>query len=114
MILDTREIDGVTVIGLKETDRFNSFITQPVKERLTELFKKPNVKLAFDLGGIKFIDSSGFAVFLTALKESSNNNGQFKIFNVQGEVMELFKVLKLHHIFEIYDELDACLRSFKP
>ncbi len=56
----------------------------------------------------------GFGVFLSALKAASNNYGQFKICNVSPEVMELFKLLQLHHVFEIYDELDACLESFKP
>jgi hypothetical protein len=26
--------------------------------------------------------------------------------------MELFKLLQLHHVFEIYDELNPCLKSF--
>ena len=72
------------------------------------------MNLAFNLQGITFIDSSGFGVMLSALKAASNNYGQFKICNVNGDVMELFKLLQLHHIFEIYDELDTCLKSFKP
>ena len=72
------------------------------------------MNLAFDLRGISFIDSSGFGVFLSALKASSNNYGQFKICNASEEVMELFKLLQLHHVFEIYDELNACIESFKP
>jgi anti-sigma B factor antagonist len=72
------------------------------------------LNLVFDLKGITFIDSSGFGVLLSALKAASNNYGQFKICNVNSDVMELFKLLQLHHVFEIYDELDACLKSFNP
>lgn len=113
-MLETKNIDDVMVVSLKDTSRFNSLITEPVKESLIEFFNKPNVNLAFDLGGISFIDSSGFGVLLSALKAASNNYGQFKICNVSGEVMELFKLLQLHNIFEIYNELDDCLKSFKP
>ncbi len=102
------------VVSLKDTNRFNSPIVEPVKEHLLEFFTKPNVNLAFDLQGITFIDSSGFGVFLSVLKAASNNYGQFKICNVSSEVMELFKLLQLHHVFEIYDELDACMESYKP
>ena len=42
--------------------------------------------------GINFIDSSGFGVFLSALKAANNNYGQFKICNVDEDVMELFKI----------------------
>ena len=60
------------------------------------------------------LTSSGFGVFLSALKAASNNYGQFKICNVNKDVTELFRLLQLHHVFEIYDELDACIASFKP
>ena len=113
-MLETRNINDVIVVSLKDTNRFNALISEPVKEHLIEFFNKPNMNLAFDLKGITFIDSSGFGVFLSALKAASNNYGQFKICNANGEVMELFKLLQLHHVFEIYEELDACLKSFKP
>jgi anti-sigma B factor antagonist len=113
-MLETRKIDDVIVVSLKNTARFNATISEPVREQLIEFFNKPNVNLAFDLKGINFIDSSGFGVFLSALKAASNNYGQFKICNVNGAVTELFKLLQLHHVFEIYDELDACVHSFKP
>ena len=113
-MLETKKIDDIVVVSLKDTNRFNSLISEPVKEHLIEFYNKPNVNLAFDLKGINFIDSSGFSVFLSALKAASNNYGQFKLCNVNGDVMELFKLLQLHHVFEIYDELDTCLESFKP
>lgn len=112
-MLETRKVNDVVVVNLKGTNRLNSLITEPVKERLLEFFNKPNVNLVFDLKGITFIDSSGFGVFLTAMKAANNNYGQFKICNVNGEVMELFKLLQLHHVFEVYDELDPCLKSFE-
>jgi anti-sigma B factor antagonist len=111
-MLETRKIDDVIVVRLKHGNRLNALIAEPVKESLLEHFQKPNVKMAFDLEGVTFIDSSGFGVFLSALKAASNNHGAFKICNVNGEVMELFKLLQLHHVFEIYDDLDACIRSF--
>ena len=113
-MLETKNINDVIVVSLKDTNRFNSLITEPVKESLIEFFNKPNVNLVFDLKGITFIDSSGFGVLLSALKAASNNYGQFKICNASGEVMELFKLLQLHHVFEIYDELEPCMKSFKP
>ena len=111
-MLETRNMNDVFVVKLKDTNRLNALITEPVKENLLEFFNKPNVNLIFDLKGITFIDSSGFGVFLSAMKAANNNYGQFKICNVDEDVMELFKLLQLHHVFEIYDKLDACLASF--
>ena len=111
-MLETKNINDIIIVRLKDTNRLNALITEPVKERLLEFFNKPNVNLVFDLQGITFIDSSGFGVFLSAMKAANNNFGQFKICNVNEEVMELFKLLQLHHVFEVYDSLDPCLESF--
>ena len=111
-MLETKTINDILVVSLKDSQRLNPLITEPVKENLMEFFSKPNTNLVFDLQGITFIDSSGFGVFLSAMKAANNNYGQFKICNVNKDVMELFKLLQLHHVFEIYDELDPCLESF--
>ena len=111
-MLETKMINEVLVVKLKDADRLNAMITEAVKEQLLEYFNKPNTSLVFDLQGISFIDSSGFGVFLSAMKAANNNYGRFKICNVDKDVMELFKLLQLHHVFEIYDELKPCLESF--
>ncbi len=111
-MLDTNESNGVLVVNFKDTDRFNALIAEPVKERLLGYYSNPKTKLALDLRGIKFIDSSGFSVFLSAMRAASNSNGQFKICNVNAEVKELFEVLQLHNVFEMYETLDECLASF--
>lgn len=111
-MLEQKEINDVQVVSLKDSNRLNALITESVKSELLQIFSKPNTKLVFDLKGITFIDSSGFGVFLSAMKAANNNYGLFKICNVNSDVMELFKLLQLHHVFEIYDELDPCLESF--
>ena len=111
-MLETKNINDILVVSLKETQRLNALIAEPVKVKLLEFFSKPNTNLVFDLQGISFIDSTGFGVFLSTMKAANNNYGQFKICNVNSDVMELFKLLQLHHVFEIYDTLDPCLKSF--
>ncbi|MBN2485587.1 MAG: STAS domain-containing protein [Bacteroidales bacterium] len=111
-MLKVEKINNVTVAQFENVDRFNALITEPVKEELKSLFDKPETKLVLNLQGIKFIDSSGFGVFLSIMKTAANNHGQFKICNIGKEVMELFKLLQLHNVFEIFDNRDDCVASF--
>ena len=111
-MLEISNMQGVVVVGLKGTDRLNDPIAGEIQKRLLDIYKKPNMRVIFNLEGVLFIDSSGFGIFLTALKAASNNHGEFKICNVSGEMMELFKLLQMHHVLEIYDQLDSCLSSF--
>jgi len=112
-MLKSQNINNIVVVSFSDTTRFNAMIAEPVKESLLEYFQKPNVWLILDLKGIQFIDSSGFGVFLSAMKAANNNKGKFKICNVGREVMELFKLLQLHNVFEIYHNLDECVKSFE-
>ncbi|MBN1599681.1 MAG: STAS domain-containing protein [Bacteroidales bacterium] len=111
-MLKTEKINNVIVVKFNDIDRFNALIVEPVKEQLKSLFNKPDTKLALNLEGIKFIDSSGFGVFLSIMKTANNNHGQFKICNIKNEVLELFKLLQLHNVFELYETQDECLKSF--
>jgi len=41
-----------------------------------------------------------------------DNDDNLKFANPEPGVMELFQTLHLHTIFQIYDDMDNCLRSF--
>jgi anti-sigma B factor antagonist len=111
-MLKTDKINNVVIVRFDNIDRFNALITEPVKEELKSLFNKPDTRLILNLEGIRFIDSSGFGVFLSILKTANNNHGQFKLCNIETEVMELFRLLQLHNVFEIHNNLEECISSF--
>jgi len=112
-MLKIENINDVIIVSFKNANRFNAIIADQVKEEMKALFSSPNIKLILDLTGIQFIDSSGFGVFLSIMKTANNNYGFFKISNISEEVMELFKLLQLHNVFEIYNKRDDALKSFK-
>ena len=111
-MLKTETINGIIAVQFENVNRFNALIAEPVKEQLKGYFNKANTKLILNLEGIDFVDSTGFGVFLSIMKTANNNYGFFKICNISTEVMELFKLLQLHNVFEIYNTLDDCVKSF--
>jgi len=112
-MLKTETIRDIVVVRFDNINRFNALIAEPVKEQLKANFTKPNTKLILNLEGIDFVDSTGFGVFLSIMKTANNNYGYFKICNIRPEVMELFKLLQLHNVFEIYNTLEDCLKSYE-
>lgn len=111
-MLKTEKINDIDVVTFEGVKKFNALITEEVKEELIQFFGKPNTKLILNLKGINYVDSSGFGVFLSIMKTANNNYGYFKLCNIASEVMELFKLLQLHNIFEIYEDLNDCVKSF--
>ena len=112
-MLKTENINNILVVSFDGVNRFNVLIADSVKDKVKSLFTAPNTKLVLDLTGIDFIDSTGFGVFLSIMKTANNNYGFFKISNINDEVMELFKLLQLHNVFEIYKTREDALKSFE-
>lgn len=111
-MLEVVEKNGIFVAKLRDISRFNSVISQSVKDELNSIMSNPNTKLVFNLEGIKFIDSSAFGTLISILKTSKQYNGQFKICNVSPDVQELIEVMQLDTVFEICGTEEECLSSF--
>jgi len=112
-MIKIEEKNNVKIAYFTNQDRINTLIAEAVKEELIVLFNEPNIKLAMNIESIKFIDSTGFSALLAIRKAAENNFGAFKICNIRDEVKELFEVLQLHNVFELYDHCENCIESFK-
>ena len=110
-MLKVTQQNTVFIAQFENYDRFNAVIFQEVKDKLNSLLE-PESKLILDLDGVKFIDSSGFGAMLSVFKTARKTNSSFKICNINSEVMELVKLMQLHNVFDISDNLSDCLESF--
>ncbi|HDZ41701.1 MAG TPA: anti-sigma factor antagonist [Bacteroidetes bacterium] len=104
--------NNIDRVSFNRLEKLNAPVADDIKSELIRMFDAPNAKIVIDLDGIKYIDSSGFGCFLTAMKAARNNYGKLKICNIEPEVLTVFKTLQLHTIIDLYDDLDSCLNSF--
>jgi len=94
-------------------DKINANTTEQLREDVSGVFASSNSKVIINLKGVEYIDSSGFSLFLSVMKSVRNNYGILKFANPDPRVMEVFRMLHLDTVFMIFDDLDACVRSFK-
>ncbi|MBW6501378.1 MAG: STAS domain-containing protein [Bacteroidales bacterium] len=94
-------------------NKINATIIDEIREGVSKEFDTPNSKVVVDLGGVDYIDSSGFASFLSMNKAARNNYGTLKFVNLEPRVKELFQALHLHTVFEIFDDMEECIKSFR-
>ncbi|MEE4198191.1 MAG: STAS domain-containing protein [Bacteroidales bacterium] len=105
--------NGVEILSFDNVSKLNILIAQTLKEEVAQYLTKANTKLILNLEGIEYVDSSGFGALLSILRNAKNNDSQFKICNVSSDVMELIKLLQLHNVFDICENVDECLNSFE-
>ena len=112
-MLKINTIGDVTEVKFDNTQKLNVLVSESLKTRLQKLFERPNAKVLINMEGIYFLDSSGFAAFLSVYKTAHNNNGQIIFCNLSDSAMDLFRVLQLHTVFKIVNEPDKAIKSFK-
>jgi len=93
--------------------KINALIVDEIRESILRIFENSNLKVIIDLKGVEYVDSSGFGCFLAAMRAARNNYSVLKFANPEPGVNTLFEVLNLHTVFQIYPDIDTCIRSFR-
>ncbi|MCW3804885.1 STAS domain-containing protein [Plebeiibacterium marinum] len=106
-MIKVEENKGVAVVSLNDSDRLNAAIAEEVKLELSNVINNNNGNVLMNLSNIKFIDSSGIGVLISALKTARQNNRGFYLCCLQKDVLNLLKLMKLDKVFDIYDSKDA-------
>jgi anti-sigma B factor antagonist len=112
-MIEIIEDQNVKVVKFVENvSRLNLPVAQSVKADIQKVFSSEKENVVISLKGIHFIDSSGFALLISALKASRSNNCTLKLSDINQEVMELVKLMQLHNIFDIYPDVNEAIKSF--
>ncbi len=84
-----------------------------VRSKIESLLSTGRHKVLFDLYELEQIDSSGVTAFIVIFKRVRSNNGEMKISRLVGQPREIFSLLRLDRVFEIYNNLDEAVASFQ-
>ena len=69
-------------------------------------------QLVVDLGDVTYIDSAGVGSLVAESKRLSDQGGAMRLARLTARSHHLFAMLKLKFVFEIYDEVEAAVRTF--
>lgn len=80
-----------------------------LKAKFAELYKQNPQVLVVNMEKVEFLDSSGLASLVGALKWCRQNDSEFKLAGLCKRVKSIFEICKLESIFQIYDSEDEAL-----
>lgn len=98
------ELHG-NVMGGPEAAELNALLHKLIDEG------KKNVVV--DLSNVKFINSSGLGILISALTTMRNGGGELKLANVTEKIESLLMITKLITIFEHYESVEDAVKSFQ-
>src|SRR5690348_17121115 len=110
--LKERQAGDVTLLGLSGEVRIGEgSIT--LRDTIRNLADQGKKKLLLNLGGVKYIDSSGIGELIANYTTVSRQGGQLKLLNLTEKVQDLLVITKLLTVFDVYDNEAEALSSFK-
>jgi anti-sigma B factor antagonist len=83
-----------------------------LEESLKRLLRQSQFNIVVDLGGVNYISSAGWGIFISEIKEIRENGGDLKLASMIGEVYEVFELLEFQTILESFDSVDDAVTSF--
>ena len=100
------------VLKIKLTGRLVASCAEDFKQLLLSSAKTSN-QILLDLSQMNYIDSSGLGAVVFAHQEITRQGGQLKIASLQPKPRVVFDITKVYRIFDIYDDVETAISSFK-
>jgi len=90
-----------------ETENVASFrsVIAPILER--------SKRIVLDMSLVTFMDSTGLGSMLSCLRTVKAKDGAIKLANLTQEVRQLFEMVLMDRVFEIYGSVEEARESFR-
>jgi anti-sigma B factor antagonist len=106
MTIATREQAKATIVDV--SGDIDMGTSPGLRKTLLESLKD-TPRLVLNLGGVRYIDSSGIASLVEVLKEARNKEKRLVLFGLNTAVREVLQLTRLIKIFEIRETEEQAL-----
>jgi anti-sigma B factor antagonist len=110
MLLNAETLEGITTVQLPE--RINSTNNLAFEKEVAPLLK-PDAKLIFDLTHVKHLDSSALGSMVAVVKRLRTDGGDLKLCALSKQIRTLFEIVRMHHVFDIFNTRQEAIDSYK-
>jgi anti-sigma B factor antagonist len=106
----TNEVkEGVLVISLVG-NLLGENTNAPVMELLKQNIENGTIKVVFNLSEMKFINSTGLGMLMTALTKSRNAGGDLALSGVPDQMKKLLQMTKLETVFTVCEDVKSAIQ----
>jgi anti-sigma B factor antagonist len=110
--LKERQAGDVTILDLSGEVRIGDS-SVALRDSIRNLADQGKKKVLLNLGGVKYIDSSGIGELIANYTTLKRGGGQLKLLNLTDRVQNLLVITKLLTVFDAYDNEAEALKSFE-
>jgi anti-sigma B factor antagonist len=109
LILETGDRGDLTVVTVKgEVDLHTA---PSLKESVADLVSSGRSRIAVDLSGVEFMDSTGLGVLIGALKRCREAGGSLALVSPREPVLKVLAITGLDKVFSIHTDVEQASSS---
>ncbi|MEK6649614.1 MAG: STAS domain-containing protein [Bacteroidota bacterium] len=101
----------VAVLSLKG-DLMGEPETANLRQKIKILIDGSTPNIVLDLGGVRYISSTGLGTLIAALTSVKNKGGDLRLASVTEKVESLFVITQLVKVFKEYETVERAVESF--
>ena len=109
MSVRIREVKDIHIVDIDGKIDINS---SDIIETIGWLVNTGKAKIIIDLKNVDTVDYNGLSILAIAYKNIVNHSGKLRFLNIPLAAIELFKVVKLDSVFEVYPDEESAINSF--
>lgn len=103
----TGKVSVVRVDGVIDT------ITAPELEKvMNSILEQKKFNIVVDLGGVDYISSAGWGIFISNIREIRQNSGDIKLARMIPNVYEIFELLEFDSILKAFETVEKAKSDF--
>lgn len=112
--VDTTQVTGVDEeVTIIRADGVIDTMTAIELEKVTNsLLAQKRYNIIVDLGGVDYISSAGWGIFISNIREIRLNNGDIKLARMIPNVYEIFELLEFDSILKAFDNIEKAKSDF--
>lgn len=102
----------VSVISLRGTIETTN--AAGLEDTLERIIGERCYRIVVHLGGVSYISSAGWGIFISEIKRIRRNGGDIKLAAMVPDVREVFELLEFNSILKPFESIDEAIRDFEP
>lgn len=106
-----KESGGVTILALSGRITLGEESNQ-LRSHIKEMLAGGAKRLVLDLGEVSYIDSAGLGTLVAGYTSSQSQGAMMKLANLTKRFREQLNITKLVTVFDVYDSVEAAVKSF--
>ncbi|MFO7906086.1 MAG: STAS domain-containing protein [Planctomycetota bacterium] len=112
-LLRTQETDGVLVVRFQESKLLDEVKIQEIGSELLEAVSAATSKrLVLNFSGVDFMSSAMIGKLVLLNKKCKAEGVTLKLSDISDSVSEVFEIMKLNKIFDVYKTQDKAVKAF--